>query len=842
MDAIQGSMGNFLVNAFGDRYLYRINRNAFNRIGSDSLYSSLYGQKLFHEFQLNIIVGTDSGLLPAFIAKRGVPAGSRYIFIELPEILEALSLDRTCQELPQEISVTTMDNFKEESDEYRLSDYAFLDAVHVIESVGSRDANMPEYRELSWDLSLTLNTMLHSIVTSANNFPFIMRQFENLTENQNTFSGSLKDAFAGRTAIILAGGPSLTEALPWVKKNRDRLVIVAVSRISRTLLNAGIIPHIIASVDPTILSFEISREMFLLAGTPDPPLFVASYHVTSLLAGQWPAKFLYTGPLFPWHTDLNTDDLLYHGPTVSNFAISLCKHMGCKTIVLAGVNNCFSAEGQTHAAGSNESKVGPDLGQMATRIETYGGSFAETNQSFISSIGILQLQAQEIAEKGINIYNCSPNAAKVPFIEYKAFQEIDLADSAVISTSKIFKRRLPESTVEARLAHYANIKKEIDLAHTKLLGILKLSREALKCTDGLFGRNGMKRDFRYKIKMDKIERKLDNFGQFSLLVKQCGIKRFLLSLKTTMSDSMTDDQIESATRGYYETYLEGTKFLIKRMKETSQRIQARIEEDSKAPSVQKLADQWKKDQQFGRVHVWRQRHPEKEKRLTDKEREILVQLEQEFSRVMKEERTTHIMHLENVHDLKHTRSKALLLYKRQKVTDLQAMAKGLGGHPNQEKALCYLHFVDGLLAELADDPARAIAHYQELFTNPPHLLTEDALLQVAQISIAQNDTASALLAIECLVGISPPYLRPYAELLKAMGDFEAAFTAYNRYIGVVPDDVGAVVSLGMLCKEAGLDDAAAELFRRALDKDANNGAASTMLLEISAAHPPLAAS
>jgi tetratricopeptide (TPR) repeat protein len=167
------------------------------------------------------------------------------------------------------------------------------------------------------------------------------------------------------------------------------------------------------------------------------------------------------------------------------------------------------------------------------------------------------------------------------------------------------------------------------------------------------------------------------------------------------------------------------------------------------------------------------------------------------------------------------------------------MAKGLAAHPDQEKALPYLHFVEGLLAELRNEPEVASACYDRLLSTPPHPLTEDALLQIANLSIAANDAPNALLAIECLTGLSPTYLPPYGEILKLVGRFADAFNAYNRYLGLVPDDVAAMLRLGMLCREAKLNDAALELFNRALVKDPMNGAAQTMIAELGAEPPQL---
>jgi hypothetical protein len=832
METFENSLGSLLVNDFGDHYLHSVNRNAFNRIGSDSLYHSLYGDKLFNEYQLNIIIGTDSGIFPNYIAKNGVPVGSRYIFLELPHVLNILSNHPVLERLPPEISVTTPDSLMKQADAYQLSNYAFLDTVRVHESVASNDANLAEYRELSWTVNLEINNALHRILTSANRFTFILRQLENLTENQICFSQVLKNAFHGRTAVILAGGPSLSEALPWVMENKDRLVVIAVSRISRILLDNGLVPHIITSVDPQEISFEVSREMLRFAESPDAPLFIHSYHVSPLLAGQWQGKSLYTGSLFPWRTPLNVDQLIYNGPTVSNYSLSLAMHLGCATIVLAGVDLCFSSEGQTHAAGSNENKVGPNLGQISPRIETYGGESADTIPAFAQSIDILSVQAQIATEKGFRIYNCSLNAAKVPFIYHKPLDEIELPNCD-IPLSEVIDRCVPESTSKPRLAHYRRVKKEIERARNKFQVILNLSREALECADGLFGRNGRKRNFRHKIRMDKIERRLDqSFGDFSSLVHLFGHKRFCASLKTTMADEMTDEQVENATYEYYDVYVEGTEHLINLMDIALQRISSRVEEEKEDPDFNRIFAQWDEDKQYGRVHVWECRHPEKSQRMTSMEMDAVERLKLEFTRTMTEERTSQIDRLEKLHDVKHTRSKAILLFKRGEIAEMEVMAKGLAGHPDQDKALPYLHFINGLLAELRNETGEAVEYYQHLFTAPPHPLSEDALLQVANISITGKDIDNALIAVECLVGISPTYLPPYGELLKALGMFEEAFNAYNRYVALAPEDVGAMVSLGILCKEAGLGEAAAELFHRVLEKAPMNTAARTMLAEL----------
>jgi hypothetical protein len=835
MKKAESSMGAFIVNGFGDRYLYSVNRNAFNTIGSDALYSSMYGEKLLAEYQLHIIIGTDSGIFPNYIAKRGVPTGSRYLFVELPEVLDVMIKDGILENLPSEICVAPLDSWAEEANKFQMNEYVFLDSVSVYESLASSDANLPEYRNISWMLNLELKNIFHKLHTSINCRQFILRQMENLAENRVGFAQTLVEAFTGKTAIILAGGPSLREALPWVRENRDRVLVIAVSRISRILLDEGITPHIIASVDPQKISFEVSREMLLFAEKSDIPVFVHSYHASPLLVGQWQGKSVFTGAQFPWRTSLNRDPLTYSGPTVSNYALSLAVNMGCTTIILAGVDLCFSAEGQTHASGSNENKVGPDLAQISPRIETYGGRYADTNQGYAQSLVVLESQACNAAKRGIHLFNCSIGAAKVPFIDYKPLAEIEIS-AAEDEVSEVLSTRIPDLTSKDRLTHYRHVRKELERARRKFQEILKLSQEALICNDGLFGRNDMRRDFRHKIRMDKIERRLDRgFSDFSTLVKQFGLRRFLTILKAPRKEQeWTDEQIEKSTREYYEAYVDGTEQLIGIVDDTLQRIDARIEEDRDSPDFRMFISQWEKDGQPGRELIWRNRRPDMSHLMKAEQYSEFQRLEKEYHHIMNEEHTSQITLLEKLHDVKHTRSKAILLFKRGEIAELETMSKGLCGHPDQEKALPYLNFINGLIAELRNSPDEAISYYQQLLGDPPHSIAEDALLQITSLSISCKDIDNALLAVECLAGISPVYFSPYGDLLKAVGRYEDAFNIYNRYLALVPNDVSVMIKLGIICKEAGLYETAAELLRRALEKDENNSAALILLESLNA--------
>lgn len=825
----------FLTNPFGDRYLYSVNRNAFQSLGTDTLYRNHYGDKLFGEHSLHIVLGTDSGLLLRHVLKHGVPTGTRYLFLELEDVGAALEREGLYRDLPETIRVCAPKEWLGAAHQQKIEQYLFTNAVAFHESIGAADGHRSEYLELAWNIQLKLQTLHYDVRVSLGDSVFYYRQLENLAESRQSFSEHLVGAFGGKTAVILAGGPSLGKALPWVKANRDKVVVIAVSRICRQLIDQGVVPHIVISVDPHKVSFDVSKEMLSFA---DRSLFIHLFHVTPHLLGQWSGRHLFAGHRLPWQSPLNKDELHYTGPTVGNTSLSIAIHMGFSRIILAGVDLCHSKEGTSHAEGSNESAVGPNLGHVSEKVETYGGWHAETIQAFVIGIPMLRLAAEEARGKGISVYNCALGAAKVPGIEYRPLEEFEFPEEEA-PVARALELLIPRESSRSRLAYYRRALKEIESAQKKCQEILGLVNEALGCCNRLFAPDRKPSDFKHKVRMDKIERKLDRqYRKYTHLVKLFGIMAFIDILKTPeREEDWTDEQIEHATRSYYESYHASTVYLIGLFNLVQQRIEARIEEEAEKPDFARLFAQWERDQQPGRLRVFQKRRPEWERLMTAAEKEEALRLEERFQAILAEKETTQLASVQKSHDVSGVLKKALLLFRRREKSELELLARGLEAHRDREKALPYLHLVQGFLAELGEEPERAIDCYHELLVDPPHAATEDALKQIAILSIAGADIDNALAALDCLAAISPAYLPPYGDLLKAVQRYEEAFDVYNRYLALAPDDISTLMKLGQFCLEAGLADLARDLFRRVLEKDEANGAAKGYLEQLEAPAP-----
>ncbi|MCB1789029.1 MAG: DUF115 domain-containing protein [Gammaproteobacteria bacterium] len=829
----------FLVNAFGDRYLYDVNRGSFNQIGAANLFRQRFGEGLFAEDSLTIVVGSDSGLLLRHVAQRGVPDGSRFLFVELPALLPTIAAEVDTESLDDNCLLTDNDDLSAMLKDIRFGDYANIGNVRLIESLAATDDFFGEYRALYNTIQQQLDSILWVHNVQLSNPSFVSRQLENLIE-QHVPAAVLRGAFAGKTAVLLGGGPSLDELLPWIERHQDRLVIIAVSRICRRLQQAGVTPHIVASIDPTELSFDISKEFLQL----DPRVVLAhANHVSFPLLAQWRGRSVFLDRRFPWAGKNEPDNIGAAGPTVTNTAFGLAKVMGFSTIVFAGIDLCHSIEGYSHARGSNEFDAGPALANAHMRIETNSGRWARTTPDFFNATKGFTAQALDAQRLGIRVVNPAPGAAKIAGVEHVAVDDIRL-DPLTDSPFDTLHDLVPSDDPIRRRENLRMMQRELARAHKGLRTIIKLAEEALACNDGLFGRGGKTADFRHKKRMDKIEHQLDTrHREFSEIVRMFSARAFL---HMPPSDrKWTDDEIEQAGRTYYGAYRDNAQQVLDLIDKAQQRLNVAIDEENDSPDYAALAAQWQTDAVPGRAAVWCYRHPAHAAALPQSARDAFDALNAEYEQILAHRDTAHARKMRAEATLAPVRSKLQTLFKERNDEELTNLAAQLAQLDGAEATQLH-QLAQAYLAELGGDSEQAFANYAKLIdlvrdelatrsdtgTNPR---LEDALRRMVVIAMAGEDYEQALLILETLSGMSPAYQPQFAELLRLCGDTEAAVSVYSDYLGKVPGDHVAMLRLGKLYHNIGAVDAARTAFSYILEREPDNEAARTLLREIDTA-------
>ena len=742
--------------------------------------------------------------------------------MELPGIVESLRGEGDLEDLPKRIQVVSLENLWSQAEAFQLQNYLFLNSVEFRDSLAAMDANLAEYRDLSDHLSEQFQAIEWATRGSLGCRDFVVRQLENLGENRIP-AIHLKDKFAGKTAVILGGGPSLDEILPWVKEHQDEIAILAVSRVSRRLQEFGLTPHFIFSVDPHDVSFDVSREMLHFG---EKTLFVNSYHVSPKLLSQWRGRSVYVGDRFPSPTEENPKKTHGAGPTVTNAALSVAVDMGFSQVILAGVDLCFSQAGMTHANGSIENSIGPKLDNVLT-VETYGGWQAETGPDYYKAIEILSQQAG-IAEKvGCRVINPAASAAKVNNIIHVPLQSIKFEplEAPMFSSAVAL---LPEDGTSQRLAHYGNVRSELVRVKNLLTKIKSLSDEALYCNKGLFGKIGRKANFKYKVRMDKIEAQLnERFSDFIPLVKKFGIQNFLKVTRLDNESEWSDDEIEKTADLYYQAYSDSVSRLLDYINQAIERIDGRLLEESPHAPVDQLAVGWRRDGQPGRLHVWLERSSVRG--LAPTPHELLKKLEEEFEAVMNNNETAQSKRLAHMRDLAPVRGKAQRLFRSKDRDALERLGNALDGHSNHESATRLRGLVYGYRAEIEQNFSESLENYQMLIGDQFDALTEDALRRIASIGLKTDQIEFSKLALECLSNAMFVYKPQYADLLRLLGQHQAAADLYVDYLEKVPSDFGVLLKLGQLYQSMGAGDAASQVFQMVLEQDPENGAARELL-------------
>jgi hypothetical protein len=806
-------------NAYGEVWLSGVNQSAFIQLPSETVFGRHFHEVVKAKDSLHVFIGTDSGLLVRHVLNHPRADGSRYLFIEPPEVWKEVQPLIEDLKLPNWVAVRGPDDWPEQAQEMFIEQYMFVEKIKILRSMAAMDNHYPKYGELWQQVQHQYHQTIGAIGMGENTKQHFMRAGL-INTSENRMSGMVLDGiYAGRTAVVLAGGPSLGETFSWVKKYRERLVVLAVSRISKRLLAEGIQPDFVISVDPFGGFFSLSREMYQFA---DQALFVHAFHVENQLMGQWAGQNVYIGPRFPWNSELNKATPVFPGITVAHQALGLAIFMRCNPIILGGLDHCFSREGLTHVAGSPEAKQGPFLEAPEMMVETNGGWMAETKIQFYIGIGALASLAKTAVAMDIQVVNPSLGAAKVEGVHHIPWEELTIPSSLEdgASIGAVWRAALPFEDTQTRIADGEAVLAELDRVRKELLQAKKLCTEAIDCNDKFFGRKGKVRNYKYKLRMDEIEKTLDSsFSGAAELIRGWGTMQFLRTMRPASEEEWTDSEIEEAGRKYYEIYLQMATDMIRFLDKVRKRVRSRIDEDSPNPNVRALVQQWKEDDQPGRVHIFLKRQGKTVADFPERLAGLLQERIDAFQARLSAE-DTHAKIIQSRASIVHLRTKSLSLFVKKDIESLRHLRSGVFNTDHADKTVA-LYFLDGMISELLGQVDEAIACYDKI-DHP--LLSMDRHLRCVHLLLEQRQLEACLTHLEALSVRAPQHLPLQASLLRIMRRYGESADLYEKYLGMVRSDPTTTFKLADLYETMGELDKARKLFSELVEKAPRNDA------------------
>lgn len=221
--------------------------------------------------------------------------------------------------------------------------------------------------------------------------------------------GSIESIAQTAWAAVLAGGPSLTASLDYLRDRRSEFAIIAVSTVLAPLEKRGICPDFTVMVDPRP---ELGRHLDVLESLEwlaSVPLVYGSDLAPDLLR-RWP------GPRYASHLSLpGVDELCNESPlatlfcsgTVAHTAVDLAVRLGARDVLLSGADFAFPG-GRSHADGTAYARAvsGPRV-----PVESVSGDLIETD---INLLGYLRdLEAYIEAHSEVRFWNASRVGAAI---------------------------------------------------------------------------------------------------------------------------------------------------------------------------------------------------------------------------------------------------------------------------------------------------------------------------------------------------------------------------------------------------------------------------------------------
>ena len=828
-------MHSFTTSVHGERYLHEVNRDAFASRPSPDAFERRFDAELDGADTLHVVVGTDSGLLARWVAGRDLGEGSRVLFVELDEyrddVLEALggpgdgvapgTAPDTAPELSPDVvsivapgvSLCAARDVEAAVAGHDPGRYLYAGRVLVLESLGCAAGYAPGYGILARRVRGFVGELVHAAGLRVGTRSFVDAQLRNVADNRRPAAG-IGRVGDGATAVVLGGGPSLDDHLDWVLEHRDRLFVIAVSRIAERLASAGLVPDVVVAVDPQDILFDVSKAWLARADVP----LVSSYHVCPILLQQWRGPTLYTGRALPWESTAidDADNLEALGSTVSHVALWLAHRWGFAQILLSGVDLCYAPGGATHASGSLESLCETLPAHYDAQVTTYAGRRAGTAMPLKLGRDELERMGAAIAAAGGSLVNLAPDAARVDSIAHRCTADVELGGPRPVL-------ELAPDAADAGV-HLDAVRRELLAARRAFAGIRRLCTEANRRLDGLHGRRGRVPDYRHKKKLDALQRSLDKrHARWMRLIGRYGAHDFARIVGPRGFETMTDDELERWGRDYYRVVDDNAARLLERVRDALERVRhRRLEADDAAGSVEALVDYWRTDRTLGRVALALEPPPAG---LDDGAREAIAAARREHGAELARTDTGYReAHAKHQLDPARLLATIALLVEEDDAEDLGRVRDGLVSMG--EPWAPFAEWAAGRCAELESDADGALEHYRRLIERHASLreageavpvgaerLLEDVLIRTVHLQLAGGDGESALEGLSILTALSPGYVPKRAALLALLGRRDEAAGLLQELIGSGAGDWRAALQLADLYRDAGAAEAAAVAVR-----------------------------
>ncbi|MDB3935551.1 DUF115 domain-containing protein [Granulosicoccus sp.] len=783
----------FSENQWGEKYLEHINRADFSNTRSADLFKQIFGCDLEEENHLFIVSGSDSGLLLPWLSRQNIGRGSHVAVIELddvyalvePEYRGLLSCDRSTHAKVPKLPIT-FHKFSTWQDElFDGSEQSWIKGgiVKLLESNASSADYSRRYTSMHHAIGKCTQWRVTHVLINLNSRIFSKVQFRNSVDSIeplkiNTAIGR------GKTAVVLGGGPSLDLHFNWIKQNRERIFILAVSRIANKLLKEELKPDLVVSVDPQDFSYEVSKQGVLWTDVP----LAYNYHVSAKLLQQWQGPAFYMGRRLPWHSEDQTKDCVpASGPTVSHTAIIVASHLGFSQILLTGVDMCFSVSASTHANDSPEKMIQKLPTLCNAQVETYTGRIAGTDFHLKNGVQALELIGSDLAHKNMKLYNLNEEAAYCSSISYIATSDVVLPEEKPILAKfiNLDVRSITEEELD-------KLEKEFKLARWIFSKIRTTCAKAKSLVAQIHGENAVDDTAKISSRLAKLRKQIETeYPEYIGAVTYHYAKELSKTDVPIDFNDMSAEELVGWGQHYYNLVERGATSLIKEIDAQIPRLQLRRDELDVNIDVRQLAKRWRDDETAGRIMRWRRLHgvnakPEDRAWIQRSIGKFRATLNAPTAKTSKYYRSRN-------EDIDNVLRSLVFLAQNESIAELQAIESRFDSYLWPYSAL--KPFTAGLVHVLQNDLTLALGDFQraidvcttQMASHPASIdsmkrLLEECLVRLNSCYVNTGDYQSALTSLGVLCEMCPSYIVSYAKMLDLSGQRDYAIELLQSYV------------------------------------------------------------
>ena len=269
-------------------------------------------------------------------------------------------------------------------------------------------------KSITFNYYMMIDNVAKLALSRVNNYNIIHRELSKIN----------KLFLQEKPILYIGAGPSLSDNIEWISKNKEFFIIVSIGASCKKLLSFDIIPDIVVTLDP---QFKVLNEIHFDRETTkklENTIILASMNTDERILNKFNKKNLF---LYEVIFSVTQENKVEDGYSVGEIVGTLLINLGVQELYLIGIDLAINQEtGDTHISGYETSSK-YDLENVKSSMEknTFSlrgdlikvkGNFKDevyTTRLFNTSLNAFSLSIEALKKENQYIYNISQNGAYI---------------------------------------------------------------------------------------------------------------------------------------------------------------------------------------------------------------------------------------------------------------------------------------------------------------------------------------------------------------------------------------------------------------------------------------------